>query len=483
MSKPVGYPDSTNNFWNRFYEISQVPRPSKKELKFIKFLENVAEENNLKYKKDSANNIVIYLPATKGYEEKPTIIIQSHMDMVCDKTPDRNFDFENDPIDLLVEDGWVTADRTTLGADNGLGVAASLALIDEKDIDRPALELLFTVDEETGLNGAIDLDTSMLTGKKLINLDTEEWGAVYVGCAGGVDYKFEGSFEIESNISEKLSYSITIGGLKGGHSGMNIHEGRGNSIKILGQLLLNIVDFDLISIEGGAAHNIIPRDAIAKILIDKRDHEKLKAKIHVAECFFKTFLKDCDQNFFICLDELNEDGDYKLTSDSKAKLLKMITLFPHGAYGYNWEADCPLVTHSSNMAILKCFKGEVYLLTSIRFFEKNEALEIEEKMKVISDIFGISLERGKAYPSWKPEFDSELLEKVKLTYKEKTGVDIKVKAIHAGLECGILKDKLGELEAISLGPNIEGVHSPSERMEIKSTNLFWDFFLKLLGNI
>lgn len=259
MTRPSHYP--TGLIWDHFYEITQVPRPSKKEKKIREYLIDFANSKNLKHAVDKIGNVIIFLPATKGYENKESVIIQNHMDMVTDATPDRDIDFDNDPIALLVEDGWVTADRTTLGADNGIGCAAALALVDEKEIKHPPLELLFTVDEETGLNGAINLDASLLSGKKMINLDTEEWGALYIGCAGGIDYELEGSigFDKQDGMS---AYEISLKGLKGGHSGIDIHTGRGNAITILINLF-NQIDFpfDVVEFIGGKAHNIIPRDA------------------------------------------------------------------------------------------------------------------------------------------------------------------------------------------------------------------------------
>ncbi|HLE09751.1 MAG: hypothetical protein A2504_14635 [Bdellovibrionales bacterium RIFOXYD12_FULL_39_22] len=487
MSIPNDYPQMPKEFWQKFYEVTQVPRPSKQEKKFIEYLEKSAKSAGLKYKKDRAGNVVIYKPATAGYENHGAVIIQSHMDMVCDKTPERKIDFAKDPIELCVEDGWVCANGTTLGADNGLGCAVALGLMETKGIKHPALELLFTVDEETGLHGALELDASMVKGKKLINLDTEEWGAAYIGCAGGIDYELKGEFAGDNIGGNLLPVKIVVGGLKGGHSGIDIHRGRGNAIKILADLLwaLGEKEFFISQFMGGAAHNIIPRDAVVDIWIAESDLKFLNALCTEKVKFYKTFLKEDDQALFITVAKQDKKSSHKraLQPKQQSRLLNLLNVFPHGAYGYNWEADCPLVTHSSNLAIVKLVDGEFYLLTSIRYLEKNEVIEVENKIDALSKTFCLQKIKGKSYPSWRPVFDSPLLEVTKRVFLQEEGEEIKVKAIHAGLECGILKDKLKELDAISLGPNIKGVHSPSERIEIESTSKFWYFFLKLLESL
>ncbi len=486
MSRPLGFPSEPKEFWDCFYRVTQVPRPSKKEEKFIAFLEEFASDNNVKYSKDSAGNIVMYVEATDGYENHPTVIVQSHMDMVCDKTPDKQFDFENDPIDLLVENGWVTADRTTLGADNGLGVAASLAIIKSSNIAHPSLELLFTVDEETGLNGALDLDVSLLKGTRLINLDTEEWGAAYVGCAGGVDYELRGRFPLVDVGEGLVPVKIVIGNLKGGHSRMNIHEGRGNSIKILSEILFELQDLNihLVSFNGGAAHNIIPRDAQVSFWIDFENIDKLKKIVSRKKESLLSYLPKEDNDLTLILEENIKIDHYALDKKQKSRFISLLAAFPHGARNYNWQADNPIVTYSSNFAICNFSEGRINILTSLRFLERAEALQLEQEIYNISNLFRLKIKQGKAYPSWKPVFESELLTIFKQVYREKFGQELKVKAIHAGLECGILKDKIGDhLDTISLGPNIEGVHSPSEKLEIDSTNKFWSFFSKLLESL
>jgi dipeptidase D len=482
MTKPQGYPQDNTGIWHRFYELTQVPRPSKKEEKACEYLINFAKEKNIEFKVDSVSNIVMYVPATKGYEEKETVIIQNHVDMVCDKTPDKEFNFDEDAIDLLVENGWVTADRTTLGADNGIGCAAALALLDA-DIPHPPLELLFTMDEETGLNGALGLDGSLFKGTKLINLDTEEWGSIYIGCAGGIDYNINGNFELESTSGEVSTFKLLLGNLAGGHSGIDIHRNRANAIKLLSEFLFEArsLGICLAEFSGGKAHNIIPRDAYALITIPKENISRLEILITEKINDFKSFLNDEDQKMTLELEAWPYTPDKVLKESQFDKFIQMASLFPHGACGYNWKSDEPLVTHSNNMAIVKIKAGELYINTSLRFFDRKEVISLEHKVISIAKSFSHSIEKGTEYPSWKPIFESKLLDVAKDVYRETFKGELEVKAIHAGLECGILKEKLGEMNAISIGPNITGAHSPSESLEIKSTNDFWNFFRAILA--
>jgi len=484
MTKPQNFPQEPQGLWQRFYELTQVPRPSRKEEKACDYLINVAKEKGIEYKVDSASNIIMYVPATKGYENSETIIIQNHVDMVCDKTPDKEFNFDTDSIDLLVENGWVTADRTTLGADNGIGCAAALALLDEK-VSHPPLELLFTMDEETGLNGALGLDGSLFKGKKLINLDTEEWGSIYIGCAGGIDYNFTHKYELENGNKDFATFKLLIGELAGGHSGIDIHRGRANAIKLLLEVLFEgqALDIKLAEFKGGKAHNIIPRDAFALISIPKENIKELEKLIEKKKLDFDSFINEEDKNLSLTIEAWPYAPQGVLTDSSLKKFISMGTLFPHGAASFNWQAEEPLVNYSNNMAIVNIDKGNLYINTSLRFFDRKQVVELEQRVLSIGHAFELCAEKGTEYPSWKPIFENNLLDLAKKNYKENFGSDLEVKAIHAGLECGILKEKLGEMDAISIGPNITGAHSPSESLEIKSTNEFWKYFTSLLATL
>ncbi len=482
---PANYPQEPMAMWKRFYELTQVPRPSKKEEKVRQYLINAAKEANLTYRTDDVGNVVIYIPASEGYENKSAVILQSHMDMVCDKLPEKVFDFENDPIDVLVADGWVRANGTTLGADNGIGCAVMLACIDDKTLKHPPLELFFTVDEETGLHGALNFDPAMLSGRRLINIDSEDWGDVYVGCAGGIDYKLRKEIKPHSVEGKIKSVRVDIEGLKGGHSGMDIIWGRGNAIKVLATFLnrAQVHNIQIVEFSGGRAHNIIPRDAYAVVNVAEDKVEELKKLLEEVFNDFKCILPVEDHGLTGQVKLIDNTISKALSLADTEDLIRVLTLFPHGAHGFNWQADIPLVSYSNNLAICQFVGEKLYIESSLRFFDRKEATLIEDKISVLGAEYGLDVKREGEYPSWKPVFDGELLELVKSEFKEQFGGDMKVKAIHAGLECGIIKDRLGELDAISIGPNISGVHSPSEGVEIESTSKFWHLFAGLLARL
>ncbi len=489
MSKPKNYPSSPTHIWERFYQLTRVPRPSKKEEKVKAYLVEQAKERGCKYKIDEVGNVVIYLPASAGYESHQTVIIQNHMDMVCDKLPERKIDFENDPIDIDVVNGHIIAVGTTLGADNGIGCATALALMDDLSVKHPPLELLFTVDEETGLGGALNVDPKLLSGKKMINMDTEEWGAFYIGCAGGEDYKIFGDFDTSSTASMMKDFAtlkVSLGGLKGGHSGIDIHRNRGNAIKILASLLSDLSakhQFFLADFVGGQAHNIIPRDAHAVICIKKELANTVLPTLLPRLAEIKGYLSKEDKDATIVVANESERKSV-LTIESRDRFLSCITMLPHGAYSYNWDSAEPLVNISCNLAITKMVAGEFYAQLSGRFFDKHQLREISDRVKSCAKMCNLRLEVGLGYPSWKPEFSGNgLLELSKTVYKEMFGHDAKVKAIHAGLECGVLTDRLGKMDMISLGPNLYSVHSPSERLEIASTNDFWKLIVGILEKL
>ncbi len=480
MSRPAQYP--TGILWDRFYEITQVPRPSKHEDKIREYLINFAQLRNLEYVTDQVGNVVIYLPATPGHEKHESIIIQNHMDMVTDATPDREINFLSDPIKLQVQDGWICADRTTLGADNGIGCAAALALADDQESVHPCLELLFTVDEETGLHGAINLDSSKLSGKKLINLDTEEWGAIYLGCAGGADYEFFSSLKYRP-VSLEQGWRISLKGLTGGHSGIDIHRSRGNALVLLIQLLNEFsFPWELASFSGGKAHNIIPRDAQLDICCSVSDGERLKDVLSSFSKRIKRFLPEEDHHF--TLDCFKIDRPEQVVACEDLERVKLfLTLFPHGAYSYNWDVEPPCANISSNFAIFKLDQERLYLQTSCRFFEEEELVRVRQQIETLAAFLGGELKMGCGYPSWKPVKNNKLLELAQELFQEQFGFRPETKAIHAGLECGLLKDKLGDIDIISFGPNITGAHSPSERLEISSTEKFYHFLKVILQNV
>ena len=478
--KPENYPVEPKELWDHFYNITRCPRPSKQEEKMQEYVVSVAQENNLEYKVDDVGNVVIYVPATPGRENSEPVIIQNHMDMVTDATPDRDIDFTTDPIEIFVEDGWLKADRTTLGSDNGIGCAAALAIITDKTLEHPPLELLFTMDEETGLNGALGVQSSYFKGKKMINLDTEEWGSLYIGCAGGIDYHFDQNFQHQP--SELNTYQIEVGGLVGGHSGVDIHRGRANAIKLVVSALMNApTDFELASIDGGRAHNIIPRDASVFVNIYDDDLGAWQQHLDKLAKQWRSYLVKDDQEVTVAIQKVAKQQ--VLSQADQSKVLNFLTLFPHGALGY-LESDSEMVAISNNLATVTLDpNGKFFTQTSLRFFDRNEIIQVELQMNALGNAFGMVVSKHGEYPSWKPVPENNLLETVKNVYKENFGSDANVTAIHAGLECGILRDRIGEIDAVSFGPTIMGAHSPQERLEIKTVKPFWELFAKTLESL
>ncbi len=483
MTRPIGYPTSPALFWDHFYNVTQIPRNAKKEKAFREHLINLAKKNNLKYKTDKKGNLVVYVPATPGHENKETIILQSHMDMVCTKTPDKQIDFDKDPIQMIVKDGFIYADRTSLGADNGVGCACAMALMEDKNSKHPALELLFTVEEEIGLFGALNLDSKMLSGKRMLNLDTEEFGFIFIGCAGGKDYELSKSYKMIQGKKNLSALQIEVTGLMGGHSGIDIHRGRGNAICILVATLKSLgVKFDLAEFSGGVAHNVIPRSAIATILTEKKNLKKITKKIEELKNNFLSFLPQDDAGINFKVTDISNKGLKVLNSKDQEMFLNFLAMFPHGAHGYDWKSKDPLPTISNNLAIVDLKNGKCHFKTSLRFFDAKELVHLEHAIDALVTTAGFSIKKGKGYPNWKPNYESKFLESVKNVYSRHAS-HIDIKAVHAGLECGVLIDKLGgDLEAVSIGPNMSDVHSPTERLEIESVAKFWDMLIDLLAN-
>lgn len=478
--KPQYFPESPALVWNFFHAITQVPRPSKHEEKIRRYIVGEAERLQLNYKIDSVGNVVVYVPASAGYESHAPVIIQNHMDMVTDATPDRKINFNEDPIVTMVEGEWLTADRTTLGADNGIGCAAALALMEDKNLPHPPLEILFTVDEETGLVGAWGVVGENFKGRKLINLDTEEWGSLYIGCAGGIDYDFEKKYQLQSSKMSKGA-KLTVGGFIGGHSGVDIHEQRGNALKFLFEIIkeAGVSELELAEVRGGKAHNIIPRDAFAHL--NTNNLEKLKLAAETVTNRWKSFQPKKDQGFFFNIEETDIYNEV-LSENSAKEMMNFVLAFPHGAHKYDLEGE-KLVALSDNMAIILFVRGQFYLRSSLRFFDRGECVGLENQIQALGDAFGMDYKKNGEYPSWKPVRENSLLDLVSSEYEKIFGSKPEVKAIHAGLECGILRDKIGPIEAVSMGPTITGAHSPDERVHIPSVEKFWTLLTATLASL
>lgn len=480
---PEHFPTEPKPLWEQFYQITQIPRPSKKEELFRDYLLKLAKDNHLESKVDDTGNVVIYVPGSPGKENNESVIIQNHMDMVTDHAPGVQIDFSKDPIKTFSENGWLKAKGTTLGADNGIGCAAALAVITDPDIIHPPLELLFTTDEETGLNGAWGVEKDFFQSKKMINLDTEEWGSLYIGCAGGIDYEINGQFNSCKSKFAK-SYKIEISGLSGGHSGIDIHLGRGNAIKLLQSFLTELradYPFEIAELRSGRAHNIIPRESFA-ILYCEAELAVIEEKLNTFLEKQKSYLNKEDQGIKGFITKNTIDLEI-INEEDSLKFLNYMTLFPHGAHGFDLEADELLTAISNNLAMIILKSGMVYSLTSLRFFDRNEIVSIEQQLLSLGSSFNFKVTKESEYPSWKPARQSDLLNLVANVYEKEFGTSAEVKAIHAGLECGILRDKIGDVDVISFGPTIMGAHSPDERIEIDTVKSFWKLFTSVLKEL
>lgn len=480
MHLPSHFPSSPKALWSYFHAINQIPRPSKNEGKMREFILKEAQACELETFVDEVGNVIVYVPASQGYETHETVIIQNHLDMVTDATPDRKINFNSDPIITFREGDWIKADRTTLGADNGIGCAAALAIMSEKTIAHPPLELLFTVDEETGLVGAWGVETSKLKGKKMINLDTEEWGSLYIGCAGGIDYEFTKKIKMIPSQLSGMYVKLTVGGFLGGHSGADIHEQRGNAIKFLMEWLsaLPTGSFELVEWRGGKAHNIIPRDAFAIVKISNSELAREVAQAILTR--WQGFMPSTDQSFSFNLEILNDHSDEVVDGSDLNNILSFLIAFPHGAHAYDLASNRELVSLSNNLAISLLVRGQFYLESSLRFFDRGECVGLENQVQALAKGFGVDFTKHGEYPSWKPVRENKLLDLVAKKFELLFNDKAKITAIHAGLECGILRDKIGPIDAVSFGPTILGAHSPQERVHIPTVQSFWDLFKEVL---
>jgi dipeptidase D len=483
MQLPSHFPTEPQKVWQYFHAINQIPRPSKKEDKFREFILQEAAALDLKTHTDEVGNVIVYVPASSGYENHETVIIQNHMDMVTDATPDRKIDFSNDPIVTIQDGDWIKADRTTLGADNGIGCAAALALMHDQTIAHPPLELLFTIDEETGLKGAWGVDASYLQGKKMLNLDTEEWGSLYIGCAGGIDYEFKKTLHPVAPKIKNQGAKLLVGGFLGGHSGVDIHEQRGNAIKFLMDWLNSMPreSYEIHEWRGGKAHNIIPRDAFA--LINLNDLKTAEEALKTVTSRWMTYMPEEDRKFFGKIEILDEPFKDVLSLDQTEQLTAFLMAFPHGAHAYDLQSQKELVSLSNNLAISLLVRGQFYLQSSLRFFDRGECVGLENQVTSLARGFGMEFSKNGEYPSWKPVRENKLLDLVAKKYQDLYDKKAKITAIHAGLECGILRDKIGPIDAVSFGPTIMGAHSPQERVLVPTVEHFWKLLIAVLRDL
>lgn len=471
-----------------FDEITKTPRPSKKEEKMIAYLENFAKEHNIEYHKDKVGNIVMKKGATKGMEDRKSIIMQSHIDMVCEKNNDVEFDFEKDAIRTKIVDGWLKAEGTTLGADNGIGVATQLAVLASDDIEHGPIEALFTVDEETGLTGAMNVEKGFFDSDILLNLDSEDEGEMFVGCAGGMGTMAEYYYE-PAYTDPNLTYiEIKVSGLRGGHSGGDIHLGRGNAVKILARALYGLaddVDYVLGSIQGGNLHNAIAREAHAVIGIDPSDREPVAAWINTFSSDIHNELKAVDPEVEVRA-STTEQPKWCIDAQTSANLINALIACPHGVLGMSHTIE-GLVETSNNLASVKMIESEegypvIYVETSQRSSVESAKRMVGDMVTAVFDLSGAYVSERDGYPGWEPNPESEIMEVAKRTYNDLFGKDPKIMAIHAGLECGLFKEKYPHLDMLSFGPTMRDVHSPEERLELKTVEMWWKHLLAILKN-
>ncbi|MFW9903741.1 MAG: beta-Ala-His dipeptidase [Candidatus Thorarchaeota archaeon] len=464
--------------WELFEEISKIPRASKKEEKIREWVKNLADKQQISWQEDSVGNILLSVKASKGYEDYPGIILQGHLDMVAQKDPESTHDFDKDPIPIKIENDYVTAEGTTLGADNGIGVAIALAAIKDPNVLHGPINVLLTVDEETGLTGAFQLDKRFLNYKLLLNLDSEDQGKITVSSAGGGDTKFKILIGREGKAS-LTGFTLTVGGLMGGHSGVDIHRPRFNAIKILTEGLINIRqkvnEFHICSINGGSAHNTIPRDAYCEFLVDNpkgvqeifiewnrqiKSYEKNEPKLNVN-------LQKTTLNTFI---------------SSTNTIITLLYEIPHGALSYSKEIP-NLVETSNNLALIKTTPYSIEIITSTRSSYDKELNRIRNELKDLGERVGAEVIQGPSYPGWQPELESPFLSLVRQEYTREYGMDVELKAVHGGLETGLFKGIDPELQIVSIGAKIKDAHSPQERVYIESVDVIWRTVKAVLSNI
>ena len=473
-----------SSLWNNFTNLNSVPRPSKKEEKVIDFLIQFAEKLNLNCFKDSIGNLIINKPSTDDMKNCKTIVLQSHVDMVHEKNNDVEFDFENSGINMHIEGDWVKAKGTTLGADNGLGVASIMSILQSTDISHPEIEALFTIDEETGMTGALNLDEDVLKGEILLNLDTEEDDEICIGCAGGVDITINKTYETEDNHQENTFIKILVNGLTGGHSGAEIHKGLGNSNKILNSLLKHLDSkyrVRISEIKGGNLRNAIPRESFSVIQIQTKDYSEIDQEITNFFNLNRIKYNDLDPNFNISLSDAI--GEYKpLDKDDHQKLIECLDACPNGVFLMSRTID-NLVETSNNLANIVVRDGSISIKCLTRSSVENSKSELSN---LISNIFknkGFEVKLSGGYPGWEPNMNSDILSVAINCYKKLNNESPKVNVIHAGLECGIIGSHYPNMEMISFGPTILGAHSPDEKASISSTKKFWSFLIEILKNI
>ncbi|GIJ93802.1 aminoacyl-histidine dipeptidase [Capnocytophaga stomatis] len=469
--------------WENFADLNAVPRPSKKEEKVIAFMMDFGKKLGLETSKDEVGNVIIRKPATSGMENRKTVVLQSHLDMVHQKNNDTVFDFDTEGIKMKIEGDWVKAEGTTLGADNGIGVAAIMAILQSTDIAHPAIEALFTIDEETGMTGAMGLKGGLLKGDILLNLDTEEDDEIDIGCAGGVDVTAFREYDEEETPQDVVAYKIAVKGLQGGHSGMDIHKGFGNANKIMNRLLFDgFENFGLriAEVNGGGLRNAIPRESVAIVVVDKVQNEAFQFEFKQLAEVIKHELQVTEPNFSITLEDVNLPESV-MELGVQEGVLRSIYTAHNGVYAMS-KSISDLVETSNNIARVVIKNGEIKILCLTRSSVESAKFDLANALRSAFELSGFEVEFTGSYPGWEPNVNASILKVLKEQYEKLFGEKPNVVACHAGLECGILGQNYPNMEMISFGPTIKGAHSPDEKVNIKSVQKFWKYLLEILKN-
>jgi dipeptidase D len=468
--------------WRHFWEISQIPRESGNELRVREHIADKARGCGLAFRIDETGNVLVKKPGVPGV---PPIALQSHMDMVCEKDKKTVHDFSTDPVTLLRDGDWVCSDGTTLGADNGIGVAAMLAIMEDKALVHPDIELLFTVEEETGLTGAYGLSRDSFSAQTLLNLDSEDEGCFYIGCAGGMDTELVTGLTFEEAPENIEAVTVRITGLRGGHSGVNIHEGFGNAIKLLGRFLRaaqTSYGFHLAWFQGGSKHNAIPREADALIHITKEGMRNLRKDVTAWNRILREEFERIDAGITLSLEKSGHASARVVTRADSERIFNILQAVPHGAMRIDKRFDNTVLT-STNLAVCAFRNNTFVVTTSQRSLKQSSLIDIASQVRAVGELAGCRVTHNNGYPAWNPNFSSRVVKTCTHVYRGLYGSQPKVKVIHAGLECAVIQEKIPGLDMISFGPTIEQPHSPNERVQISSVERFWGFLLILLEHM
>ncbi|MBN2828687.1 MAG: aminoacyl-histidine dipeptidase [Candidatus Cloacimonetes bacterium] len=475
----------TEQILKNFEDINRIPRKSKHEEEISNWLLNWGMSHGFESIQDHVNNVIIRVPATPGWEQKPGVIFQGHMDMVCVKTADSQHDFMKDSIKHVIKDGWLHADRTTLGADNGIALAIAMQIAVDKEIEHPKLELLFTVDEETGLTGAAELQSDILTGKYLINIDSEDEGVFTIGCAGGGESRLYLPNNKEEVPEAMIPFKLSVGGLAGGHSGITIHRQSANSIKLLVRILLFLdknLTIKISSINGGTAHNAIPSSAEAIFFALPTNTSFIDGLVDLYQAILKREFHTTDPEMFVTAVPTEFADRMSFDCTTAIPLVYLLSAFPHGVYRMSPEVD-GLVETSNNLAIIRTDEAEIEIISSQRSSVMSALDDITDKVQALAYLAKARIEERAPYDAWEPIWDSQLLTKFKSVYHRLFDKKPKIEVIHAGLECGVIGSKYPDLEMISIGPTLRDVHTPDEKLKISDIGKIYDLLANLFQEL